>query len=183
MKWQEVDKKISSINDHYSMRSDQHKLLFDFAMKVPNGGVILELGVAHGMTAGLFSLVAKQHGLEYYGIDDFSLCGSTTETQAVFDKLGTTGTIIESKTQDASWNKEVDLLFIDAGHDEANVRPDCEKYVPFVKPGGIVIFDDWAEDDTHVNPHWAVGYYGKIATEGWESINDTIYIRAFRRPK
>ena len=182
-KWTDINSKIADIDDHYSMREDQHKLLFEYAIKVPRGGTILELGVAHGKTSAMFSLIAKAHNLHYYGIDDFSLEGTQEEVEDHFKRLGTVGTIIKSRTQDFDWNQQVDLLFIDAGHDEENIKADCEKYVPFVKPGGVVIFDDWAIDETRNDPHWAVGYYGTIATEGWESLDDSIYIRAFRRQK
>lgn len=181
MTWPEVRTRIAPINDHYSMRDDQHKLLFKYAQKVPKGGLILELGIAHGKTAALFALVGRDRNLDYIGIDDFSLEGTFEEVTQTMESLDGTGgwSIYNSRTQDFNWSLPIDLLFIDGGHDEANVKPDCEKYVPFVKPGGIVIFDDWpqSEDD----PHWAVGKYGTIATEGWESLDDSIYIRAFRR--
>lgn len=183
MKWPEIRDKIAFIDDHYSMREDQHKQLFKFALQVPKGGTVLELGTAHGKTAALFTLVGKECGFSYYGIDDFSLEGTFEEVTKTMQSFNgrVNWTLFKSRTQDAHWDKPIDLLFIDAGHDEANVKPDCEKYVPFVKPGGIVIFDDWPQVEN--DPHWAVGHYGSIATEGWELLEDSLYMRVYRRPK
>lgn len=183
MKFADVKPLIDTINDHYSMIEAQHKILFDYAMKVPKGGLILEIGVCNGKTAAMFGLIAKERNLSYIGIDDFSLESSKAEVDAHFERLGAKGSIIESRTQDIDWHTPIDLLFIDGGHDEANVSVDCEKFVPFVKVGGVVIFDDWALDETKVDPHWAVGHYGTIATQGWKSLDDQTFIRSFRRTK
>lgn len=182
MKWQEVREKISSIDDHYSMREDQHELIYKYALKVPKGGVVLEIGVCNGKTAAMLALVGKEKGFDYYGIDNFSLEGTKADVDAHLQRLGVAGEIIEADSRTYDWTLPIDLLFIDGGHDEANVSVDCQKYIPFVKPGGVVIFDDWALDETRANPHWAVGHYGTTATEGWEDICDEIYVRAFRRP-
>jgi predicted O-methyltransferase YrrM len=183
MKWKDVREKIGTITDHYSMREDQHELLYNYAMKVPKNGVVLEIGVCNGKTAALFALVGKEKGYKYYGIDNFSLEGTKADVDGHLQRLGVKGEIIETDSRTYDWKLPIDLLFIDGGHDEANISVDCEKYIPFVKKGGIVIFDDWALDETRANPHWAVGHYGTIATEGWEDICNEIYIRAFRRPE
>lgn len=181
MNWEEVKQQIAPISDHYSMREDQHKLLFEYAMQVPKGGTVLEIGVCNGKTAALFALVAKHKSINYYGIDDFSLEGSRADVLKHFKRLKLSGEIIEGRSEDVEWNRPIDLLFIDGGHDEANVRVDCEKFVPLVKPAGIVIFDDWAVDESKANPHWAVGHYGTIATKGWESLENDISLRVFRK--
>jgi hypothetical protein len=41
----------------------------------------------------------------------------------------------------------IDLLYIDGAHDSVSVARDIILYVPMVKPGGIVFFDDYAHPD------------------------------------
>ena len=41
----------------------------------------------------------------------------------------------------------IDILYIDGAHDSCSVARDVILYVPLVKPGGYVIFDDYAHPD------------------------------------
>jgi len=41
----------------------------------------------------------------------------------------------------------IDVLYIDGAHDSTSVARDVILYVPMVKPGGIVFFDDYAHPD------------------------------------
>lgn len=41
----------------------------------------------------------------------------------------------------------IDVLYIDGAHDSASVARDVALYCPMVKPGGLVIFDDYAHPD------------------------------------
>lgn len=61
----------------------------------------------------------------------------------------------------------ISLLFIDAGHDEANVKPDIDIWLPLLKPGGIVIFHDYDDPYDPKSPHWAVRYFADLATTGY----------------
>jgi len=44
-------------------------------------------------------------------------------------------------------DKWIDVLYIDGAHDSASVTRDIALYVPMVKSGGLVIFDDYAHPD------------------------------------
>lgn len=55
--------------------------------------------------------------------------------------------IIRKKSEDAidyfcNKNIAIDMLHIDGNHDESYVRIDASNYIPFVKAGGIIVFDD-----------------------------------------
>ncbi len=45
------------------------------------------------------------------------------------------------------YDKWIDVLYIDGAHDSASVSRDVALYCPMVKPGGVVIFDDYAHPD------------------------------------
>ena len=36
----------------------------------------------------------------------------------------------------------IDLLHVDGNHSEASVRDDLQRYLPLVRPGGVVVVDD-----------------------------------------
>jgi hypothetical protein len=44
-------------------------------------------------------------------------------------------------------NPWIDILYIDGAHDSISVARDITLYVPMVKPGGVVFFDDYAHPD------------------------------------
>jgi predicted O-methyltransferase YrrM len=44
-------------------------------------------------------------------------------------------------------NPWIDVLYIDGAHDSISVARDITLYVPMVKPGGVVFFDDYAHPD------------------------------------
>ena len=50
---------------------------------------------------------------------------------------------------DARFGNEpwIDVLYIDGAHDSVSVARDIVLYVPMVKPGGVVFFDDYAHPD------------------------------------
>lgn len=105
------------------------------------------------------------------------------------DDLNLNGQLLFGKTQDIGklWNSKRDaisshleipgsifadggisLLFIDAGHDESNVKPDIDIWLPLLKPGGIVIFHDYDDPYDPQSPHWAVRHYADLASSSWE---------------
>lgn len=164
---------IDQVNPHYGMTEYKQSVVWKYvseaatSTKVP---LILELGVCHGYTAVLLAYITRETGGIYYGIDNFSLEGSADEVLDTFVKLGLAGNIIQASTQAAPWDYMVDVLLVDAGHDPVNVEHDVKRFIPFVKPGGIVIFDDY---DSLDGPHWAVVHWAKLATAGWEILHQT----------
>ena len=189
MTWTQVWKSVKDIDPHYGMNTEQYRTIYDTAMMLPDEPEIVELGVCHGLTAYILATVAQEKKGWYTGIDDYSLEGSAEEVFARFTERGLENiTLLSLSTRAASsyFNSsdfpfEADLLLIDAGHDEVNVSFDCEFYVPLVKVGGYVIFDDYPSinisdsptpDEMAADAHWAVQYYGDKATPGrdWELI-------------
>jgi predicted O-methyltransferase YrrM len=53
--------------------------------------------------------------------------------------------LIPATTQDAAqwWTEPIDYLYIDAAHDYASVRADLAAWVPHVRPGGLILGDDY----------------------------------------
>ena len=53
--------------------------------------------------------------------------------------------LMPTTTRDAaaSWTQPIDYLYIDADHHYEAVRADLEAWIPHVKPGGLVLGDDY----------------------------------------
>jgi predicted O-methyltransferase YrrM/GT2 family glycosyltransferase len=53
--------------------------------------------------------------------------------------------IVRARSREVAWDGPVALLFIDALHDEEEVRADFAVWAPRVEPGGLVAFHDYAD--------------------------------------
>jgi len=179
MSWEEAIKGAKTIDDVYSMEEEQQRVLYKLACELPEKSVMLELGVCRGKTAAVLCYVAKHRDLTYYGIDDFSLGGSLPQVQKCLDDLDLPHNIVEGKTQDVPWEASIDLLIIDAGHYEEPVKSDCEKYIPFVKPGGYVAFHDYEKEFNQKSAHWAIHFYAEKITGKWKTyvLSNNLLIR------
>lgn len=165
-------------SSHYSAKPEEQEVILDHALALEQNDVIVELGVCNGQTAAMLAQSTAYTKAFYYGIDFFGLECSKAELDEKFADLNLDGQIIEGRTQDIgrNWNNSlkmfgkvvssafINLLFIDAGHDEANVKTDIEIWLPLLKPGGVVIFHDYDDPFNPDSPHWAVRYYADIAT-------------------
>lgn len=208
MPWPNVLTLARLANDHYSMTERQQELVYELAMTVPEGGLIVELGVCHGKTAAVLAVVAWQRNGRYLGIDNWSLEGTKGEVALVLDMvmhgLGVrvpsqherdfsiwdgrefNWALRVSDTHAEEWRQgpdQVDFLLIDAGHDEANVSKDCEVWIPKVKPGGLIVFDDWPSGPGWQSScHEAVRRHAEIWTGEWEWAASYGKVVARRRP-
>jgi predicted O-methyltransferase YrrM len=59
--------------------------------------------------------------------------------------VGANVRLIPALTSEAAkcWTEPIDYLYIDAAHDYASVKADLEAWVPHVKPGGLILGDDY----------------------------------------
>ena len=132
--------------------------LYDLACRIPEDGVIVELGTYKGRSA----VAMAQSGRTVWAFDRF-------QPESYFfnplpdHRSGNFGAdivrqnagryrvrvhILEADTVEAGryWqatNKPpFDLLFIDAGHEYEHVRADTMTWLPMVKDVGVVVFDD-----------------------------------------
>ena len=184
MLWEAAVTVGEKFSGHYSASWDQQHALFVEALKLNERDWIVELGVCNGRTAAILARAAQIVDARYIGIDNFGLENSAVEIRGLFDKYGLPGEIWDANTHVAGliWQSPINLLFIDAGHDEANVKPDIELWVKWVRRDGVVAFHDWDEPYDRGSPHWAIRFYGEQATQGWERLESPIVMAMFRRP-
>jgi MMP 1-O-methyltransferase len=139
--------------------------LYDLAQQTPRHGAVVELGSWKGLSAAWMGLALKDRGHgQVYAVDTWS--GTSTEPghadllkdyapdQLYQEFLGNmqrlglqeTVTAIRADTRQAArqWQHgtSIALLYIDAGHEYADVRADFEHWAPNVIDGGVIVFDD-----------------------------------------
>lgn len=107
-------------------------------------GLYLEIGVYKGRSLWAAAQVAKP-GVELWGIDELPN-----------PKIPNTN-FIRGDSKKVKWNKKIDVLFIDGDHTYEGCKADIEKYAPFVKPGGCILFHDC--DETSTGVVWAVAEF------------------------
>jgi hypothetical protein len=66
------------------------------------------------------------------------------------------------------WNKPIDLIFIDGGHDYTEVRLDTLAWEPFMKKGSTMLYHD---TDSEGVMRWLTEHYGK---DGFENCHGKV---------
>lgn len=121
--------------------------------RTPEGAVAVEIGSWQGKSSVMLGggLVGKRSA-RLHCVDPFEY---TVERQREnFERnireCGLTALVvpIAAYSQDAvrAWKLPIDLLFIDADHEYDGVRQDFLQWSPFVKPGGVIAFHDFAPE-------------------------------------
>ncbi len=158
------------LNSEYAIRAPQteKKILLDPAAKRQ----IVEIGVYEGASSCFWSDYFLDHDeSSLISIDPFTgseehlrnpekysglskLERTARENIAKSDNCGKVE-VIKGLSQhvfadlDQRFGSEpwIDVLYIDGAHDSASVARDLILYVPMVKPGGVVFFDDYGHPD------------------------------------
>lgn len=115
--------------------------------------VYVEIGVAYGASSALACLVAKP-GVRIYAIDVLDQPGRDKNIETV---LGVYGKALkdcdynfihaDSQFTARYWDKgEIDVLYIDGDHEYEGVIKDIISWLPWVKKGGTIIFDDYVDN-------------------------------------
>ena len=135
---------------------EEGRSLFRLALETPPDGVIVELGSYKGKSA----ICLAQAGRRLYCVDSFEgepenpyadpdhRAGCYREAlEANLKRYVPTArvTTIQNNTAACGFTyagDPVNLLFVDAAHDEASVRADVEAWLPHIAPDGVLAFHD-----------------------------------------
>lgn len=126
---------------------------------LPLRGSLLETGTGYGDSARFFSQLLPRWKI--YTVDAFGLYGDGRiyqhldhdRVKAVLARYAGGNNVIQilGNSCEVPWELPLDVLYIDADHTEEGCRRDFEHYAPFVLPGGLVIFDDYVQDNNPAN--------------------------------
>jgi precorrin-6B methylase 2 len=132
---------------------EERELLSKLAQEVKPGGLIVEIGALYGGVTAVLALSAPE--AQVITIDNFSWHPDgfpetspklLLENMAIVDVHNVK--VIHATSQEASlnWNKHVDLLWIDGGHDFKTVYFDLYTYGQFAN---VIALHDYG------NPAWS----------------------------
>jgi len=119
---------------------------------LPDDSVIVDFGTGWGKSAASLALSAPRCNVYTFDIGDVYLLQRNVETyeeyeKAVNDYLAKAGagnaTFTRGSSLEVPWNKPIDILNIDSDHTYETTKKEIERWVPFVKPGGLVFFHDY----------------------------------------
>ena len=124
--------------------------LYDCAKRLPEGAVVVEVGTWEGGSAMLLGAAVEEKGGTVFTIDNFRtdvFPGGRKPEEVTRNNLvnskNVTLLVGNSEEIAASWDKPIDMLFIDGDHVYASVHEDIKNWVSKVKDGGIVCFHDY----------------------------------------
>ncbi|MEQ8361377.1 MAG: class I SAM-dependent methyltransferase [Cyclobacteriaceae bacterium] len=131
----------------------QERWFFRTAKKAPEKAVIVEIGSFKGRSTVSFGFGVAGSQKHIYAIDLFEGDGADYgdgDFQNIFQNnidrcgLGDYVTPIrEFSTKVAqTWDRPIDILFIDGSHEYEDVKADFLAFHPFVKKNGIIAFHD-----------------------------------------
>lgn len=136
--------------------SGQERWLFCKAWRLPDGASIVEIGSYKGRSTCCLTYGCVGTKKHVYAIDvfksndaDFSERNFFSEFKDNMKKCGLTEYVTPFVGKSAevarTWDKPIDLLFIDGSHAYEDVVADFRSLFPWVVPGGIVALHDVGE--------------------------------------
>ncbi len=111
------------------------EVLVPEVMKIPNGGVYLEVGVDKGKSLSIAYMV-KQIGVRAYGVD---LRSDPMVPNTIFYQ-GDSVAIAKF-----FHGGKIDVLFIDGDHSYLGCKRDIDAWFPHMKSDGVMLFHDCDE--------------------------------------
>lgn len=131
------------------------EFLQGYVSAIPKGGMYVEIGTKYGGSAEV--AINSNPGIEVHGVDLSDDYLEYSNPRFFFHR-------ISSVEMSKGWSTPIDVLFIDADHDLAGV--DWWAWSRYVKPGGIVIFHDYA----HHSPLVIEDCERILTNPGWELV-------------
>ena len=118
--------------------------LYTLAKNMLGLKTILEIGVNNGTSTSCFLLGIENMEAHLYSIDkkDVKKQVGLFIGKDNFNKLAHNWTFILGDSKKVEWDREIDLLLIDGDHTYEGAGADYDKYVPFVRKGGIILIHD-----------------------------------------
>lgn len=147
---------------------------------------IVEIGTGWGESAKFFSELKPDATI--YTIDGFGLYGdgriysefNHDAVKKINQGLGKNVIQILGDSSKIPWELPIDVLFIDGDHTEEGCLKDFLRYAPYVTEGGIIIFDDYTQEN---NPNNGIKEVVRLAlgTKTYEMIYEGYYCAILKK--
>lgn len=143
--------KLNKIKDYPGHFTNEEAVdLYRHAIKVPKNGIVVELGCFYGKSSIVLAEAGLKTGSRLFSIDNFCTDGEPAKKhyeENVLNKYENTTLIVgDTNKVIKNWKRKIDLLFIDANHQDEGINEDCKNWLPLLKKGGVVAFHDYHND-------------------------------------
>jgi len=109
----------------------------------------LEIGIGQRPSGTyMMGLHAKEVGGRHTGIDVSTTCIS--RARMIVEKFDLPVDILQCDSKAVVWLRRLDLCYVDGGHTYDQVVGDINRYSPFIKRNGLMIFDDYGKKHLQV---------------------------------
>lgn len=146
------------------LAQEEAQWLFKTALDVPNGSNLVEVGSYKGRSTCSLALGCRGTNKRVFAVDPFDggpdlpTADSFQEFSQNLRRCGVSEfvepIIGASVDVSKSWNKPIQLLFVDGSHKYEDVLADFTGFFPHVVTGGIVAFHDVVETWPGVQRAW-----------------------------
>lgn len=131
--------------------------MYQYLKELPPKGRLLETGTGWGHSSQFFSKVLP--GWSIYTVDGFGLYGDGRiysgydpfAIKTIIDAHPKNVIQVLGNSQSVPWELPIDVLYIDADHTYVGCKADSDLYLPFVNKDGLVIFDDYIQENNPAN--------------------------------
>lgn len=128
--------------DVYALLCEEDKeVLYKYASKVPDNGIIVDIGTARGGSAFIMALASKP-SVKVYTFDPIfhEEVVDNIKKFNLEDKIVYSAKTSEEMFKD--WNQDIDMIFVDGRHHYTGVMEDFDSFGSKVKKGSTVAFHD-----------------------------------------
>ena len=170
-----------------AFKPPEGKRMYEIASALPQDAVIVEVGTFWGRSASLLGQIAMDRGYSLTCVDKFDpfpkaawwakkgdgrdkVLGNLLGRDIAFTLMA-----MDSAEAARRFVGGIDLLHIDGDHRYPGVRADCDNWLPKLKPGGYVLFHDFAR-----HGHRGVGRAVK-ELEGYEDLGVAFSMKVLRK--
>ena len=133
-----------------SVFEPEQRMWWRYLKDLPGSPVIVDFGTGHGKSAASLALACPQGhvytfdpGLPYINAG----CNEQQYEEETRKFMADTGanniTFSRESSLEKVWDQPIDILNVDSDHTYETTFKEVDRWIPFVKKGGLAYFHDW----------------------------------------
>lgn len=133
-----------------SVHPPEQEMWLDMISKLPGNPLIVDFGTGWGKSASSLGLSNPNSVVYTFDIGLVHMNASRSKEQYIQEvndyitKSGATNVHFTlGSSLEVPWDKEIDVLNIDSDHLYETTKLEVNRWLPFVKAGGLVFLHDW----------------------------------------
>lgn len=178
----EVDGQGTADHQNCTCTSAELGVLIPPVMALATGSRVVEIGLFTGRSASVYFQLQQELSLDIHLIDNWSwnaryavpyFAGMVLDN---FSEVPFTLHKMLSAELGRRWDKTIDFLYIDGWHALEGIEPDCQLWLPHVRPSGVVAF----HDSQDIPVAQCIEKY--VSGAGWQQVGAAERMTTWRKP-